>query len=146
MAVRAIDPRAAGGLPEAKAEQWMRAGKLLEEGGDLDGAIERFKAAQNAVPTHAAAIEALRGAYTARGDASAAIELITRQIDMAEGPLQKARLLAESARLAKQKLKDDVRAAAAATQANRLDPTNVDALVVSVIWRSKERFLEAAAH
>ena len=72
--------------PEAKAEQWLRAGKLLEEAGDLDGAIERYKSALNAVPAHPAAIDALRGAYTARGDASAALELIARQIEMAEGP------------------------------------------------------------
>jgi tetratricopeptide (TPR) repeat protein/predicted Ser/Thr protein kinase len=148
MAVQAIETLAQqAATPEAKAEQWMRAGKLLEEGGDLDGAIERFKLALNAVPTHLAAIEALRGAYTARGDASAAVELIGRQIEMADGPLQKARLLAESARLAKQKLKDDARAASAATQANRLDPTNVDALVVlGDLAFEEDRFLEAAAH
>ena len=148
MAVQAIETLAQqAATPDAKAEQWMRAGKLLESGGDLDGAIERFKAALNAVPRHAGAIDALRSAYTARGDAAAAVELIGRQIDMADGQLQKARLLAEAARLTKQKLKDDSRAAAAATQANRLDPTNVDALVIlGDLAFEEERFLEAAAH
>src|SRR5262249_49793237 len=28
---------------EARAEQWIRAAKLLEENGDVDGAIERYK-------------------------------------------------------------------------------------------------------
>lgn len=148
MAVQAIEALAQqAASPEAKAEQWMRAGKILEEGGDLDGAIERFKAALNAVATHAGAIDALRAAYTTRGDAGAAVELIARQIDIADGALQKARLLAESAKLSKQKLKDDTRALAAATQANRLDPTNVEALVVlGDLAFEEERFLEAAAH
>src|SRR5262249_40629450 len=93
MAVQAIEALAQqAATPNAKAEQWMRAGKVLEDGGDLDGAIERYKAALNAVPTYVAAIEALRSAYASRGDASAAIELIGRQIDMADGPLDKARL------------------------------------------------------
>src|SRR5262249_48567761 len=132
---------------EAKAEQWMRAAKLLEDSGDFDGAIDRYKRALDSVPQHAAAAEALRTAYTARGDAAAAVELITRQIEVAESPLNKARLLAEMARLCKQKLKDDDRALSAATQAQRLDPTNVDALVVlGDLAFEEERFLEAAAH
>lgn len=148
MALQAIETLAQqASTSEAKAEQWVRAAKLLEAGGDFDGAIDRYKSALDAVPTHAAASDALRAAYTARGDAAAAVELIGRQIDRADSPLQKARLLAESARLTKQKLKDDDRASAAATQANRLDPTNVDALVVlGDLAFEEERFLEAVSH
>jgi tetratricopeptide (TPR) repeat protein/tRNA A-37 threonylcarbamoyl transferase component Bud32 len=148
LALQAIEALAQqASTPEAKAEQWMRAAKLLEESGDFDGAIDRYKSALDAVPSHAAASDALRAAYTVRGDAAAAVDLIGRQIERAESPLQKARLLAESARLTKQKLKDDARASAAATQANRLDPTNVDALVVlGDLAFEEERFLEAASH
>jgi len=148
LAVQAIEALAQQAkMPEAKAEQWMRAGKLLQDNGDVDGAIEKYKAALDAVPSHLGAIDALRAAYTARGDASAALELIARQIELADGAGQKARLFAESARLSKHKLKDDVRALASATQANRLDPTNVDALVVlGDLAFEEERFFEAAAH
>ncbi|HKQ68581.1 MAG TPA: tetratricopeptide repeat protein [Polyangiaceae bacterium] len=133
--------------PEARAEQWLRAARLLEESGDFDGAIERYKAALDAAPGHGLATDALRAAYTARGDVTAAVELLARQIDTADSPLQKARFLAESARLTKQKLKDDVRAESAAIQAIRLDPTNVDALVVlGDIAFEEGRFLEAASH
>ncbi|HEX9295928.1 MAG TPA: protein kinase, partial [Polyangiaceae bacterium] len=148
LAVRAIETLAQQAkIPEARAEQWMRAGKLLQDNSDVDGAIEKYKAALDAVPTHLGAIDALRAAYTARGDAAAAIELIGRQIELADGGVQKARLFAESARLSKNKLKDDNRALASATQANRLDPTNVDALVVlGDLAFEEEGFHEAAAH
>jgi tetratricopeptide (TPR) repeat protein len=133
--------------PETRADQWVRAAKLLEHAGDSDGAIERYKLALDAQSSHAAAAEALRAAYTARGDAAAAVELIRGQIDLAETPLSKARLLAEMARLCKQKLKDDGRALTSATQAHRLDPTNVDALVVLGDLAFEDgHFLEAAAH
>src|SRR5262249_3338096 len=148
MALQAIEALAQqASTADAKAEQWVRAAKLLEEGGDFDGAIDRYKSALDAVPTHAAAADACRAAATPRGDAAAAVDLIGRQIEGADSPLQKARLLAESARLTKQKRKDDDRASAAATQANRLDPTNVDALVVlGDLAFEEERFLEAASH
>jgi tetratricopeptide (TPR) repeat protein len=133
--------------PDARAEQWVRAAKILEQAGDFDGAIERYKLALDAQSSHAGAAEALRAAYTARGDAAAAVELIRGQIDLAETPLSKARLLAEMARLCKQKLKDDKQALSAATQAQRLEPTNIDALVVLGDLAFEDgRFLEAAAH
>ena len=132
---------------DAKADHLIRAAKLLEDAGDFDGAIERYKSALEAVPSHTVASESLRSAYTARGDIGAAVDLIGRQVEMSEGPLQKARLLAESARLTKQGLKDDERAFAAATQANMLDPTNVEALVVLGDLAFEEgRFAEAANH
>ncbi|HET7541562.1 MAG TPA: protein kinase, partial [Polyangiaceae bacterium] len=52
--------------PEAKAEQYLRAAKLLEGRGDRDGAIERYKRALDANPKDAASAAALREAYTAR--------------------------------------------------------------------------------
>lgn len=131
--------------PESKAEQWMRAAKLLETRGDRDGAIQRYKLALDANPKDRSAAAALRTAYAARGDAGAAVELITKEIEQVEGDLQKARLYAEAAKLAKERLKDDDRAQGFAKQAWELDPTNVDALVVlGDVAFEKERFLEAA--
>jgi tetratricopeptide (TPR) repeat protein len=133
--------------PEAKSEQWMRAAKLLEKAGDIDAAIERYKAALDANPKNAGAADALRSAYASRGDAAAAVELIARQVSVAEGGLAKARLYGEMARLCKYKLDDDDRAEKAATQANHADPTNLDALMVlGDLAFETNRFLEATAH
>ncbi|MFO0659626.1 MAG: tetratricopeptide repeat protein [Polyangiaceae bacterium] len=116
--------------PETKAEQYMRAAKLLESRGDRDGAIERYKLALDAHPQSKEAIVALRAAFAARGDVSSAIELIAREIEAAEGKLLKARLHGELARLLRDRVKDDVKAAEAARAALDNDPTNPDALLV----------------
>jgi tetratricopeptide (TPR) repeat protein len=135
-----------GKTPEARAEQWVRAAKLLDGMGDIDGAIDRYKRALDSKPDIAEAPEALVAAYLARGDAVAAADLLERRIATTEG-LQKARLLAQLAKLAKHKLKDDDRALMAATQAKLLDPTNIDALsVIGDLKFEEGRFLEAAAH
>ncbi|MDW8248277.1 MAG: tetratricopeptide repeat protein [Myxococcales bacterium] len=133
--------------PEAKAEQWLRAAKLLEARGDRDGAIERYKAALDADPKNAAATAALRAAYAARGDAASAVELIAREIESAEGNLSKARLYGEMARLLRDRVKDDSRAAEAARKAVDLDPTAIDGLLVlGDLAFEQGRPLEASRH
>lgn len=133
--------------PEAKAEQWIRAAKLLEARGDRDGAIERYKEALDADPKNTLATAALRAAYASRGDASSAVELIAREIDGAEGNLSKARLYGEMARLLRERVKDDTRAAEAARKAIDLDPTAIDALLtLGDLAFEQGRPLEAARH
>ena len=73
--------------PEAKAEQWIRAARLLEGRGDRDGAIERYKLALEANPKDATASSALRTAYTARGDAASVVALIETELVHAEGKM-----------------------------------------------------------
>jgi tetratricopeptide (TPR) repeat protein len=131
--------------PEAKAEQWLRAAKLLEARGDRDGAIERYKAALDADPKNTSATASLRAAYASRGDAISAVELIAREIESAEGNLSKARLYGEMARLLRERVKDDTRAAEAARKAIDLDPTAIDALLtLGDLAFEQGRFLEAA--
>lgn len=133
--------------PEAKAEQWIRAAKLLEARGDRDGAIERYKAALDADPKNAVATASLRSAYASRGDASSAVELIAREIDSSEGNLSKARLYGEMARLLRERVKDDSRAQEAARKAVDLDPTAIDGLLVlGDLSFEQGRFLEATHH
>ena len=133
--------------PEQKAEQWMRAARLLEARGDRDGAIERYKAALDADPKNAQATGALRAAYSSRGDAASAVELIGREIEAAQGNLTKARLYGEMARLLRDRIKDENRALDAAKKALDLDPTAMDALLVSGDYAFEaERYLEAAKH
>jgi len=133
--------------PEAKAEQFIRAAKLLESRGDRDGAIERYKRALDANPKDATSAAALREAYAARGDVNAAIQLLEREISHTEGDLAKARLAGQMAALYRSRLKDDKRAEEAAKRAVALDPTNLEALtVLGDIAFDAKRFIEASAH
>ncbi|AUX32803.1 MULTISPECIES: serine/threonine-protein kinase [Sorangium] len=132
---------------ESRADLWIRAAKMLEEKGDRDGAIERYKMALDAQPQNAGASSALRAAYLARGDATSAVELIAREAEVAEGNLTKARLYGEMALLLRERLKDDARAAEAATRAVDLDPTSAPGLMISGdLAFEAGRFLEAARH
>ncbi len=133
--------------PEAKAEQWLRAARLLEGRGDKDGAIIRYQAALEANPRDQAAALALRQAWTTRGDVSSVIGLIEKELSFAEGDLAKGKLHGELARLFHEQIKDDTKADLAARRAIDLDATNGDALIVlgDVAFRN-ERFLEAARH
>jgi len=131
--------------PESRAELWIRAAKMLEEKGDRDGAIERYKKALDAQPKNPLASLALRAAYLARGDATSAVELIARTIETADGNLSKARLYGEMAQLLREKLKDNDRAKEAATKAVDLDPTSMSGLLITGdIAFEAGRFLEAA--
>ncbi|MBI2391105.1 MAG: tetratricopeptide repeat protein [Deltaproteobacteria bacterium] len=145
-AVAAFEALAAkASTPEAKAEQYVRAAKLLESRGDKDGAIERYKQALDANPEAKGVAAALRAAYAARGDVSAAIAMIEREVTVTEAPTQKARLYAEIAKLAHEKLEDDDKARENAGKALDHDPTNVVALMVlGEIAFEADRFVESA--
>jgi tetratricopeptide (TPR) repeat protein len=118
---------------------------MLEEKGDRDGAIDRYKKALDVQPKNAAASIALRAAHLARGDATSAVELIARDIEAAEGNLTKARLYGEMAQLLREKLEDTERAKEAATKAVDLDPTNMLGLLVTGdLAFDAGRFIEAA--
>ncbi len=145
-ALSAIEALAAKAqTPELKAEQWLRAAKLLETRGDRDGAIERYKLALESNPRDASASSSLRAAYAARGDASSVVSLIEQELAVAEGNMAKARLHGELARLFHVQLKEDHRAAASAKLAAELDATNADAqLVLGDLAFDEGRFLEAS--
>lgn len=133
--------------PEARAEQLLRAAKLLEDRGDKDGAIEHYKQALDANPKDKGASAALRAAYVARGDVAAAVDLIEQELGRAEGERAQARLAGEMARLLRDKIKDDARAEQAAKRAVQLDPSNMDALrVLGDIAFEDDRLVEASAH
>ncbi len=133
--------------PEQKAEQWMRAAKLLETRGDRDGAISRYKLALEANPKDQSASAALRSAFAARGDAVSVVELIEKELPVAETNLAKARLHAELALLQRNQLRDDAKAEASAKTAFELDPNNPEAqLVLGDIAYEAQRFLEASKY
>ncbi|MFI5300627.1 MAG: protein kinase, partial [Polyangiales bacterium] len=145
-AVAAVEALAAKATtPEAKAEQYVRAARLLEGRGDKDGAIERYKLALEANPNDKGAAAALRAAYAVRGDTAAAIAMIEREVVLTDGKLQKARLYAEMALIARDRMKNIDRARDAASKALDHDPTNATALMVlGDLAFEAERFVEAA--
>lgn len=147
-ALAAIDALAAkAATPAAKGEQLVRAAKLLEARGDRDGAIERYKQALDANPDDAGAAVSLREAYVARGDVNAAIQLIERAVEHTDGDRAKAKLCGQMASLYKHNLKDDRRAEEAAKRAVKLDPTNLEGLLVlGDLALESKRYLEAAKH
>jgi tetratricopeptide (TPR) repeat protein/tRNA A-37 threonylcarbamoyl transferase component Bud32 len=133
--------------PEARAEQWTRAARLLDGRGDRDGAIERYKLALEANPKDASASAALRAAYGSRGDATSVVSLVEKELQHAEGNLGKARLHAELARVQREKLHDNDKAEDSARTAIDLDPTNAEALLVlGDIAFEGQRYLEASKH
>lgn len=130
-ALSAIEALAAKApTPEAKAEQWMRAARLLETRGDKDGAIERYKIALDVNPKDATASSALRKAYAHRGDWLSVVGLVERELQSAESDLAKARLWAELAKVYHSQLVDPQKAEVAAKKATDLDSSNADALMV----------------
>lgn len=133
--------------PEARAEQWVRAGRILEQHGDRDGAIQRYKLALEALPNHPAASDALRKAYLARGDAAHAAELIEAEVERTDGKLAKARLLHELAVLRREKMSDDDGARDAAGKAIAADPGHAGSLLLlGDIAFEREQFIEASNH
>lgn len=144
-AIEALAEKASS--PEAKAEQYVRAAKLLEGRGDRDGAIERYKAALDANPADSGAAASLRSAYLARGDVNAAIQLLERELERTEGDRAKARLAGELSLLYRDRLQDSKRAEEAAKRALSYDPTGASALMVlGDLAFEAQRFLEAAKH
>ena len=89
----------------------------------------------------------MREGYVARGDVNAAIQLLERELETIEGERAKASIAGQIATLYRQKLQDDRRAEEAAKRAIKLDPTNLDALVIlgDLAFEAK-RYLEASKH
>ncbi|MBI5531477.1 MAG: tetratricopeptide repeat protein [Deltaproteobacteria bacterium] len=147
-AIKAIEALAAkAATPREKAEHYLRAAKMLETRGDRDGAIERYRTALDVNPRESAASSALRAIYVERGDAQLAMELIAREIEYADSKSVKAKLCAEIAKLARDKLKDMARAESAAKMALGHDESQIDALLIlgDMAFES-ERFVEAQHH
>jgi tetratricopeptide (TPR) repeat protein len=127
-AVEALDAVAAQAkTPQDKADAFVRAGKMLEEKHDLDGAIERYKRALDVVDDYAPATARLRELYASRGDAQGAIEILQREIEAADGVNQRARLWGEVAKIYRDRVSDNGKAMEAAQKAVLLDSTNEEA-------------------
>ncbi len=133
--------------PESRAEHYRHAAALLEGRGDLDTAIEHYKNALDAAPEDRNLSAALRAAYVKRGEVNAAVEMLEREIEIVEGDRAQAKLAGEMARLQREGLRDDTRAESSAGRALRLDPSNIDALLVlGDICFEQGRYVEAGSY
>jgi tetratricopeptide (TPR) repeat protein len=101
-----------------KAELLVRAARILEDSGNKDAAIERYKAALDANKDNAAASSAMRAIYAGRGDAHGAAELLLREIASTSGTISQAKLWAELGTVRKERLKEPK---AAKSPADRVD-------------------------
>ncbi|MFT5353714.1 MAG: tetratricopeptide (TPR) repeat protein [Polyangiales bacterium] len=127
-AVAAVDQLAENASDSAtRAGHYVEAGKLLEEAGDKDRAIERFKRALEADPGNAPATSALRRLYESRGDDRGAAELLQRELERTDGDLRKAKLHAQLGTLYATRLEDPRRASEAFDAALALDPSSFEA-------------------
>ena len=127
-AIETLAERAA--TPNEKADHYIRAARLLQEREDMEGAIARFRLALEANPRASAASSALRALYLDRGEVTSAIELISKERDYTEAPNVKAKLCAEAAKLARNRLKDNTRAEISAKEALDYDENQVEALAI----------------
>ncbi len=114
---------------QKRAGLWVRAGKMLEEHDDFDGAIDRYKLSLDADAGCEAALEALSRLYGRRGDTRGEAELLLRKVELAQEPALKAKRLVVLGTLRLEKLKDKALAADAFERARELAPTNLEALL-----------------
>jgi tetratricopeptide (TPR) repeat protein len=145
---RAVGHRVArreGDDPREQGERWLRAAKMLEGGGDRDGAIERYKKPPSTPqPTTPPPRRAARGLPRPRRRNERRRAHHPRDRRHRRQPRQGPPLRRDGVIL-REKIKDDKRAEEAATKAVDLDPTNMNGLLVTGDSPSRrERFLEAA--
>ncbi len=135
------------GDPSKEAQLWVRAGRLLHDAGDRDGAILRYKRALDLDRNTAEAAEALREIYGQRGDARGAAEMLVHAIQISEGELKRAALLGELGMLYRDQLEDPEQARVAFEEALSLDATNTAAAAgLARIAFAEQRLTDAVEH
>ncbi|NMC71274.1 MAG: tetratricopeptide repeat protein [Myxococcales bacterium] len=128
-------------------------GKLLVELGDLaerqlhdhEAALAAYRAAIDADPNNAAAAAALRDAYLDKGDHTAAIDMLQREIEATEGARARAQLYVRMGHIWRRQVGDRTKALECYEKAFALDPANVEAAEpLAELYREAERWNDAA--
>lgn len=109
--------------PRKQALLYVRAGSLLRDKGDRDGAVAQYKRALDLDREATEAADALRQMYTQRGDARGAAEMLVHSIALETGASKRAALLAELGALYRDRLEDVEEAKHAFEEALGLDTT-----------------------
>jgi tetratricopeptide (TPR) repeat protein len=133
--------------PQAKVRLYMRTARLLEAQGASDESLTWYQRVVALEPAHAKAVQALRAAYTERGDTAGLIDLLQRDLREADGERAKSKLATEIAVLELTRNKNPAAAERAARQALELDPSNLRALIlIADIALRGRRYSEAMEH
>lgn len=133
--------------PKQKLGHLLRAAELCGAAGDLDAAVEHYTHCLALDPNSITALEGLRTVQLRRGDASAALALLDRELGVTEGKTRKAQLLLEVASLLHERPADGAAASDALARALDLDPTLTPApLLAGDIAFAAGRYREALAH
>lgn len=120
----------ADAVPDAAqaADVVQRIGEILERRlGRPDDAIAAYREALTLAPSHPFALHALARLYRARGDDESLVEILRAQAAARPPPEERARLLAEAARIAEERLGDPQRAIDTWEDALRADPGHAPA-------------------
>jgi tetratricopeptide (TPR) repeat protein len=130
--------------PKERAEQYLRASALLEQRGNLEGAVSQLKRAIEAFPDDGVARNKLKAKYTTMGNYAGVVDLLEEELENARGEHQRAKLAGQIAVLCQRHLQDNERASSMAQLAFHLDPSEPGALrVLGRFAYDEGRYVEA---
>lgn len=130
--------------PKERSEQYLRASALLEQRGNLEGAISQLKRAIEAYPDDGAARNKLKTKYLAMGNYAGVVDLLEEELASAQGPHLRAKLAGQIAVYCLRHLQDAERASSMAQLAFHLDPSEPGALrVLGRLAYDEGRYVEA---
>lgn len=133
--------------PVRQSGYFARVGVLLEQSGDEEGAVARYRKALDLDRTATDAAEALRRIYQQRGDFRGTVEMLRHEVEIADGDLRKAELLALLGVIYRDKLSDQENAREAFELALELDGTCTEAAVgLGRMYFEEKQYKEAAEH
>lgn len=113
---------------ERQAGVWVRIGELYERKlEDHEEAEAAFRKALDADKNNAVAAAALQERYAERGDMTAALAMLERQLESASGDLERSRIYIEMGKVCREKLDNQERAVEYYEKALELDTSNSSA-------------------
>ncbi len=133
--------------PVRQSGYFTRVGVLLEQVGDEEGAVARYRKALDLDNTATDAADALRRIYQQRGDYRGTVEMLRHEIEIADGNRRKAELLALLGTLYRDKLGEDESSREVFELALELDGTCTEAAVgLGRMYFEQDKYEEAAEH
>ncbi|HEY5146593.1 MAG TPA: hypothetical protein VII82_07485 [Polyangiaceae bacterium] len=115
--------------PRQKSKELVAIARILQvEFGDSDGALEALEMARAMDPKRASVLQALRRGYERLGRWGNALEVTAALAELAEAPIDRAKLHVACALIALERMADPERAVAWFDAALTADPSNRDAL------------------
>ena len=131
----------------SKAQIWVRIGELQEKSvGDQEAAEAAYRKALDADKANVAAAAALHDRYAEKGDMTAALDMLERQLSAAPGDLERSRICTQMGHVCRNSLGEPERAVEFYEKALELDRSNAEAAEpLAEIHREAGRWDAAAA-